>query len=271
MPGTGNRQEQRVGLVVYQRGQIQFVYQAKSDVGQVRGNNEDCLVEVPVHGLFGVCDGLGGHAAGEIASAIASSTMNEIVQESSKAPETVLEAGVKEANSRIFCHQQDDPDSVGMGTTLSVVWLNPEDSLAWIAHVGDSRIYLQRGQELNQITEDHSPVYRLYKKGLLTKEQMQRHPQKNLVERSLGVTDSVKADFFPLSLDGGDLILICSDGLTDYVTDSDIHAILSGHSPEDAVDELIAAANGKGGLDNITLVVIQITHAGDSEPSSDAH
>ena len=270
MPGPGNRQEQREGLVVYQRGQIQFDYQAKSDIGQVRGNNEDCLVELPELGLFGVCDGLGGHAAGEVASSIASSTLNEIVKESSEAPETVLEAGVKEANSRIFRHQQDDPNSVGMGTTLSVVWLNPEDSLAWIAHVGDSRIYLQRGQELNQITEDHSPVYRLYMKGLLTKEQMQRHPQKNLVERSLGVLESVKADYFPLSLDGGDLILICSDGLTDYVTDDDIHAILSGHSPEDAVDELIGAANGKGGPDNITLVLIRIMQAGESEPSSDA-
>ncbi|MEE8161478.1 MAG: PP2C family serine/threonine-protein phosphatase, partial [Acidobacteriota bacterium] len=235
------------------------------------GNNEDCLVEVPEIGLFGVCDGLGGHAAGEIASSIASSTLEEIVKESSEAPEKVLKAGVKEANSRIFRHQQDDPDSVGMGTTLSVVWLNPEDSLAWIAHVGDSRIYLQRGQELKQITEDHSPVYRLYMKGLLTKEQMQRHPQKNLVERSLGVLASVKADCFPLSLDGGDLMLICSDGLTDYVTDHDIHAMLSDHSPEDAVDELIDAANGKGGLDNITLVLIRIMQTGESEPSLDAH
>jgi len=213
----------------------------------------------------------GGHAAGEIASSIASSTLKEIVEESSEVPEEVLEAGVKEANSRIFRHQQDNPESTGMGTTLSVVWLNPEDSLAWIAQVGDSRIYLQRGQELNQITEDHSPVYRLYMKGLLTKEQMQHHPQKNLVERSLGVLDSVKGDFFPLSLDGGDLILICSDGLTDYVTDHDINAILSGDSPEDAADELINAANGKGGLDNITLVLIRIMQTREAEPSLDAH
>ncbi|MDA2927302.1 Stp1/IreP family PP2C-type Ser/Thr phosphatase [Acidobacteria bacterium AH-259-G07] len=252
-----------MGSDVYQKGSIRFVYRARSDVGRVRKNNEDCLIEAPEMGLFGVCDGLGGHAAGEIASSIAAATLKELVKEVSESPAEALKHGIQEANKRILQDQVKNPRHRGMGTTVTSLYLVPDNAaMVWIAHVGDSRIYLQQENQLSQITEDHSPVFRLYKQGLLTKEQMQRHPQKNLLDRSLGILPWVKIDVFSASLSSGDRFLICSDGLTDSLSDEDIRSILTSCSLDEAVDELIGSANDKGGSDNITLVLVKILEIG---------
>ena len=248
-----------MGSEVYQKGSLQYVYQARSDVGQVRSNNEDALIEEPAIGLFGVCDGLGGHAAGEVASSIAAETLKEFAQNVSESPDGTLESGILEANRRIMSDQAANPEHRGMGTTVTSLWLMPENSgSGWIGHVGDSRMYLQREDDLKQLTEDHSPVFRLFKQGVLTKDQMQHHPQKNLLDRSLGVFPQVKADVLSVPLISEDIFLICTDGLTDVLSDQEIHAILTTCSIKDAADQLTAMANDKGGPDNITVVLVQI-------------
>jgi protein phosphatase len=215
-----------------------------------------------------VCDGLGGHAAGEVASSIASSTLKEVVGGSSELGEEVLRSGVEEAHQRILRHQQENPADQGMGTTVTSLWLpQGTPASAWIVHVGDSRIYVHRDQTLSQLSEDHSPVFRLYKKGLLNKWQMQHHPQKNLLERSLGIAPSVQADLFSASLSQEDLFLICTDGLTDSLSDEEIQSILLEYSVDEAADELVRGANTKGGLDNISLVLIQILKVGEGTSS----
>ncbi len=119
-------------------------------------------------------------------------------------------------------------------------------------------MYLQREDELEQVTDDHSPVFRLYQQGVLTKDQMQHHPQKNLLDRSLGVFPNLKVDVFSVSLNSKDIVLICTDGLTDALSDSDIQSILTTSSLGEAADQLIAKANERGGFDNITVVLVQI-------------
>ena len=243
----------------YQQGSLEYAYEARSDVGQVRANNEDSLIEEPSMGFFGVCDGLGGHAAGEVASSIASSTLRELVEKTSESPEDVLRQGMEEANRRILGDQADNPEHLGMGTTVSSLWLMSEDSgLGWIGHVGDSRIYLLRGNQFTQLTEDHSPVFRLYKQGLINKNQMLQHPQKNLLDRSLGVLPDIEVDVFPVSFNPEDLFLICTDGLTDSLYDEDIRLVLKVGSMSEAADQLLLAANNKGGMDNITAVLVKI-------------
>ncbi len=248
-----------MGPKVYKRGSLQYAYQARSDVGQVRSNNEDSLIEVPDMGLFGVCDGLGGHVAGEIASSIAAVTLEEAVKTESEFPDKALRAGIRDANRRILRDQSENPEHRGMGTTVTSLWLMPEDSgRGWIGHVGDSRMYLLREDVLEQVTDDHSPVFRLYQQGVLTKDQMQHHPQKNLLDRSLGVSPNLKVDVFSVSLNSKDIVLICTDGLTDALSDSEIQSILTTSSLGDAADQLIVTANEKGGFDNITVVLVQI-------------
>ncbi len=248
-----------MGSKMYQKGSLQYVYQARSDVGQVRSNNEDSLIEEPTIGLFGVCDGLGGHAAGEVASSIAASTLEEFAQKAPESPDETLESGIQEANRRILSDQAANPEHRGMGTTISSLWLVPDNpGSGWIGHVGDSRMYLQRADKLEQLTEDHSPVFRLFKQGVLTKDQMQQHPQKNLLDRSLGVFPQVKADVLSVSLTVDDIFLICTDGLTDSLSDQEIQSILTTCPISDAADQLTAMANEKGGLDNITVVLVQI-------------
>ena len=248
-----------MGSETYQKGSLQYVYQARSDVGQVRTNNEDSLIEEPAIGLFGVCDGLGGHAAGEVASSIAASTLEEFAQKTPESPDGTLESGIQEANRRILSDQAANAEHRGMGTTISSLWLVPDNSgSAWVGHVGDSRMYLQRADKLEQLTEDHSPVFRLFKQGVLTKDQMQQHPQKNLLDRSLGVFPQVKADVLSVSLTVDDIFLICTDGLTDGLSDQEIQSILTTSPISEAADQLTAMANEKGGLDNITVVLVQI-------------
>ena len=135
----------------------------------------------------------------------------------------------------------------------------PEDAgLGWIGHVGDSRVYWKRGDQFTQITEDHSPVYRLFKQGLIDKDQMHHHPQKNLLDRSLGVLPSVEVDVFPVSFTTEDVFLICSDGLTDTMTDDELEQLLQSESLTESADQLVSAANNNGGTDNITVVLVKI-------------
>lgn len=242
-----------------QAGHYYFQWDSVSDLGKVRENNEDSLIQAPEFGLLGVCDGLGGHAAGEVASAIASSTMVEQIAEGGNSPGEVLSQAVRRANTRILDEQAANPSLRGMGTTLSALWIVPNDSSEiWVAHIGDSRIYLLRDGEMSQVTDDHSPVFRLHKQGILTKDQILEHPQKNLLDRSLGIMVTLQPDIFPTELQDGDIVLICTDGLTDALRDREIQGILTSTPFDEACSRLVQAANQRGGYDNVTLAILEI-------------
>ena len=233
---------------------------ARSDQGKVRDSNEDtCIVNVG-HRTFLVADGMGGHAAGEVASKIAASTVEEILSESnpSSKPGTLLEHAVQEANTRVYETQIEKPEYRGMGSTLTV--LSFSDSRFHVAQVGDSRAYLLREGVLDQLTRDHSVVWPLYENGILTKEDISRHPQKNLITRSIGTYPQVDVDLQDNAACEGDIFLLCTDGLTDVLSDQDIARTLSAVqiTAQELAERLVDAANEAGGPDNITVVVVRL-------------
>ncbi len=246
----------------------------RSDVGLVRPHNEDASLVVQsvfegnqaeeIVGLFIVADGMGGHQAGEVASALAArvvadSLMQEVYlpylrqsahQADQPSLNEALQHAVEAANQAVH-HQVP-----GSGTTLTCALVI--DNRAYLAHVGDSRAYLYYNRQLKQITRDHSYVDKLVELGQISAEAAAVHPQRNVLYRAVGQGDQLEIDLHLLDLPDGGRLLLCSDGLWGMLSDSIIQAILaSAHSPQDACQELIAAANGAGGRDNITAVVIE--------------
>ena len=226
----------------------------------VRPSNEDSFIADSQSKTFLVADGMGGHAAGEIASQIAASTVNELLSKRSSESnvDDVLYLAVQAANTRVYETQRLKPEYRGMGSTLTVLTIR--DNRYFLAQVGDSRAYLFRKKTLSQLSRDHSLVWPLYEKGLLTKEDLSRHPRKNLITRSIGTHTKVEADLQSGSVLEGDVFLLCTDGLTDVLSDKDIQKILSanGMNPLEISERLIQAANSGGGPDNITVVVVCI-------------
>ena len=250
-----------MSLPTHRCGAFQFRSHSITDVGRVRQNNEDSLVDSPESGLFGVCDGLGGHAAGEVASEIASQTITEEIEKASGPAREALRECLELANQRILQEQMENPLRRGMGTTVSVLWISGELDEVWVLHLGDSRIYHLHEGSLCQVTDDHSPVYKLYQQGDLTKDQIRQHPQKNLLERSLGITSTIDPDVFELKVVAEDRLLICTDGLSDALLDNEIESLLKDYALAQAGNELVAEANRRGGLDNITIAQVEIVEA----------
>ncbi len=235
--------------------------------GRVRTSNEDSYAANPKNKIFVVADGMGGHAAGEIASQIAASTVEELVstrRHSGNDLEETLRVAAQEANARIYETQRRKPELAGMGSTLTV--LSFRDKMFFVAHVGDSRAYLLRDGILDQLTRDHSLVWHLFESGVLRKDELSSHPQKNLITRSIGPHPQVEVDVERGEAREGDIYLLCSDGLTDVLTDEHIRKILSenGKSSQELGDTLVNAANKGGGPDNITVVVVRL-QPGDAE------
>jgi PPM family protein phosphatase len=203
---------------------------------------------------------MGGHAAGEIASQIAASTVEQVVSDNvSDLPmEELLQLAVNRANISVYETQRQRPECRGMGSTLTV--LTFLDSHYYIAQVGDSRAYLYRNNALNQLTCDHSLVWPLFESGILTKDDISRHPQKNLITRSIGTQPQVEPDLQKGAALEGDIFLLCSDGLTDVLSDREIFNVLSSadKSPQELSEILVNAANTGGGPDNITVVVVYL-------------
>ena len=211
-------------------------------------------------GLFIVADGMGGHAAGEVASAMAvqiiAREFDGTAPDSAEAPERMARA-LKEANRAIFERTTRETDKQGMGTTASV--LTMADGGYLIGQVGDSRIYLLRDGELRQVTKDHSYVQEQVDAGVLTPEQARYHPYSNVITRCVGASADVEPDIYSGDVQPGDLFLVASDGLTGMVDDRRLHRLLSARAaPQRIVEALIAEANGRGGLDNITAIVVQV-------------
>ena len=226
--------------------------------GKVRQNNEDALL---VGGgedetLFVVADGIGGFEAGEVASSLAVDVLKDLQ------PDEPFKAAIGEANRRIVAAGRGDEKLSGMGTTVVAIRFGGKqgEPVAEVAHVGDSRAYLVRGGDMNPITEDHSLVAELVRSGDLTRDEAAEHPQKNLITRALGADEEVDVDTAIVPIEAGDRILLCSDGLSDMVSETGISEILaeSPDDPERAARALLSAALDAGGNDNITVVVVDV-------------
>lgn len=228
---------------------------ARSDVGRVRQGNEDSyLVREP---LFAVADGMGGHLGGEIASATAVETITRAAGDEAPHDTSRLAALVREANAAVWEKAQGDPELRGMGTTCTLALFEGEQ--LHLAHVGDSRAYLLRGRDLTQVTEDHTLVNRMVREGRLNPDEAERHPQRSIITRALGVDAEVDVDELSLPVEEGDRLLLCSDGLTSMIERAALHETLASEDgPESVVDRLVELANQAGGEDNITVVLIDL-------------
>ncbi len=222
-----------------------------TDIGRVREGNEDSyLVEPP---LYAVADGMGGHRGGEVASQLALETVEELFL----AGEGTLADQVREANRAVFTRSASDRSVTGMGTTLTAARI--DDDGAHLVHVGDSRAYLLRAGSLRRLTEDHTLVNRMVKAGEISAAEADVHPHRNVLLRALGTDPDVEVDEQDLGLLAGDRLLLCSDGLTSMVTEDQVQAILEAEpEPQAAADRLVRTANRAGGIDNITVVVLDV-------------
>ena len=225
----------------------------RTDVGKVRANNQDAPIVSEKLRLYGVADGMGGHKGGEVAS---TSARDDLLRElEGKTPSVAALSGALEEVNRQIYHQQEHDDALtGMGTTLSVLWMS--DNFVYIGHVGDSRVYLQRDGEFKQMTLDHSLVEQLVREGVLTEEEAQNHPMRNIITRAIGTDESVEVDVVVEERRKGDLWLACSDGLHGLVDDRQMRDALRQYAPEKAADVLLKAALDAGGRDNVTLVIV---------------
>ena len=241
-------------------GNTRLSWGARSDVGLVRGHNEDSfLVRSP---LFCVCDGMGGHAAGEVASSIA---VNSIAAHAPEhADDALLGAAVEAANEDVIDGAATGKGKPGMGCTASCCIV--EGDRMSVAHVGDSRIYLLHAGTLVRITHDHSYVEELVDAGEITADEARVHPSRSIITRALGSDPDMYADHFTLDVERGDRVIVCSDGLSSMVPDSDIEALcVSSATPQDCADHLVAAALAEGGHDNVTVVVVDVVSDGREE------
>ena len=235
-----------------------------TDVGRVRSANQDDLAvkmgeESPLgEALVAVADGMGGHAAGEVASEMSLKLLIESLAGESAPSEDALRRAFARANAGVFGEASAKPEYRGMGTTLVAALFAGGGMI--IGNVGDSRMYLWRGGELERVTKDHSWVGEMVAAGALTEEQAARHPRRNILTRALGVGASVEADIMRLQLRRGDRVMLCSDGLHGMVDDKTIAEIMGARSLDlkKAVSELIELANKAGGTDNITVALARI-------------
>lgn len=232
---------------------------AGTNVGLVRPQNEDSYH--CDHPLYVVADGLGGHAAGEVASKMVVDRLREVaIADDATADEAQqqLAEAVRDANQRIHTSATEDAQHAGMGTTVTAA-VAVGDRLCF-AHVGDSRAYLYRDGELEHITEDHTPVQRAVRAGVISPEEALRHPSRHVLAQAVGLDVDVDVDSPTLDLKVGDRILFCSDGLTDPVPDPTLKRLLGTfETPQETVDGLIKAALNGGGPDNVTLIVIDVS------------
>jgi protein phosphatase len=233
-------------------------HQVRTDPGRKRHHNEDSYVFQPP--LFAIADGMGGARAGEVASALAAGALHEAAVNGG-GTERVIEL-IQEANRRVHERAQVDAETTGMGTTITVALVEPDGTVTF-GHVGDSRAYVLRDDRLEQLTDDHSLVAELVRRGELSAEAAEVHPQKSVITRALGTDPDVDVDAFAVDGEAGDIFLICSDGLSDMVDGDVIESILRDcrENLDEAARRLVHAANRAGGDDNITAILFELTDA----------
>lgn len=236
---------------------MRFRWGACTDAGMVRPQNEDSYgVD---DNLFVVADGMGGHNAGEVASALAVATLRAGAR-SGVFGASQLRDLVQQANTAIYTASLDDSTQQGMGTTLTSLAVVPgEEPLVLIANVGDSRTYLWRDQQLSTLSVDHSYVQELVNEGIISPEEARVHPRRNIVTRALGIDRNVVVDVFECRVRKGDRFILCSDGLVDEVSDQEIARVLATHTdPQETSEALVMVANTNGGRDNTTVVIVDV-------------
>ena len=255
------------------KGKLMFVGQ--TDTGRVREHNEDTIATDPDVGLLVLADGMGGYNAGEVASGIAVKTITNLVREGLlredlasidrstglSRPSIVLRDAITRANKIIYQTARSQAECEGMGTTVVAALFY--DNRISIAHVGDSRLYRQRGSEIAQVTMDHSLLQELVDRGFYSPEEAQRAANKNYVTRALGVEPQVEVEVQEHPVDKGDIFILCSDGLSDMVEDEDIRLTIStfGANLDTVAKQLIQLANENGGRDNVSVVLAQAVEA----------
>ena len=242
-----------------------------TDVGKKRTRNEDSFLVSGDLNLYVVADGMGGHSGGEYASRLAVATIEEVIASMNTDPEATVISGVNSeeteygdrlkyaievAGQKIFDQALYDPDLKGMGTTITSVII--EDKLAYVANVGDSRVFLIRGDTIKQLTRDHSLVSEQMQAGLISEIDARKHKLKNIITRSVGYQEEVEIDVSKVELQDNDKLMLCSDGLTNMLDDQDIQGVVTKNDVIKSCQELIKSANEKGGDDNITVIVCKV-------------
>lgn len=225
----------------------------RTDVGLIRKQNEDAAWYDEKRGIYAIADGMGGHLAGEVASSMAMDAVRTLAASHRTAGIRALEDMVRDAHEAIAAHAAAHSECAGMGTTLSVLWRG--GSFAYIAHVGDSRIYRLREGSLERITQDHSLVEELVRAGVITDEEARTHPRRNVITRALGTQGDNEPDILVTDIRKGDVFLLCTDGLNSMVDDAAIEKTLRDNDPEHAADSLIEQALAAGGQDNVTVLI----------------
>jgi len=241
-----------------------------TDVGQVREHNEDSIDWDTERGMFILADGMGGHNAGEVASALAIESIKhalydvltpEIMNSEIVDYNDALYEAITYANTEIFEQALENTEYAGMGTTLVMSLIH--NGKARIANVGDSRMYVNNGSTITQLTTDHSLVQEMVDNGYLSEEEAYSAVSRNLITRALGISEEVDVDLIEHEIQPGDVFLLCSDGLSDLVIDEEISAILTGNQGhlDEAAKQLVAAANARGGKDNISVILMTMREA----------
>lgn len=226
----------------------------RTHVGLVRLLNEDTVFADG--SLYGVADGMGGHNAGEVASRLAADRMMERLH--GKTPsQDLMKAALIDVNRAVFTEQTSHKEYSGMGTTLTVLWEGDQE--VFIGHIGDSRAYLLRDGSLKQITRDHSLVQEMLSQGLITREEALVHPYRNVITRAVGTDPYVESDCLTLEKNNGDIWLLCSDGLSNFVSDVEMERTLITQDLETAADSLLQTALQNGGRDNISLLIAEVS------------
>lgn len=240
---------------------------SRTHVGLVRENNEDALLVREPY-LFAVADGMGGYAAGEIASrstikAFEAATYSLRHEQGEQNIRKILLEAFDKANTHVYKMAVSNESYTGMGTTMTALYL-PGDGLGYCCHVGDSRLYLYRAGSLKQLTRDHTFVADLQQQGKITEEEAFVHPQRHILLQALGVEEKVQADFFRFQLEEGDRLLLCSDGLSDMLRRKEITNIIGDSNLEEAADRLLEQSLDNGGRDNVSLILLDLTTQEDS-------
>ena len=233
-----------------------------TDVGQKRTVNQDFVFtsETPVGNLpnlFVVADGMGGHKAGDFASSYAVEILLSTIREDENSnPVKIIRAAIENANTQLLREASDNEAMSGMGTTMVLVTI--VGHYAYVANVGDSRLYLVDENKISQITKDHSLVEEMVRMGEISRDDARNHPDKNIITRALGAGRDVDVDFFDIRLTPGDILLLCSDGLSNMVPDEDIRQVIrTSETLEETGRRLVSMANDNGGRDNIAVVLVE--------------
>ncbi|HEX3985891.1 MAG TPA: Stp1/IreP family PP2C-type Ser/Thr phosphatase [Acidobacteriaceae bacterium] len=239
---------------------------ARTSTGRVRTGNEDAFGFLPDHGVYVVCDGMGGAAGGEIASRLAVDTVLHRIAEGNGAGGSArdrIHEAIAEANRTVLERADEEPGLYGMGTTLVALMVgHPEPGKVLIAHAGDSRCYLFRNGNLSLCTHDHSLVDEQMRLGTMTREEAERSPFRSVITRAIGTQETVTEEILEMDTEPGDLFLLCTDGLTREVPEEEIARVLGARKDlEHAVERLVEEANEAGGRDNVTCVLVPVPGA----------